>query len=112
MWVCVCVWGTPLQTDENGMAREVRRRCVLVLLLLLLLSLLCVRAGAGDSADDDCVACRYTFGYSYEFFAGHHVEVRNTPDRRYFPTHGLWSLSFCEGVVTMWHTHAFTHTQG
>ena len=82
------------------------------LLLLLLLVLLCVRPGAGD-ATDDCVACRFTFGYSYEFFAGHHVEVRNTPDRRYFPTNGLSpSCSVATAAMTrVMMTTPFAHTQ-
>lgn len=84
--------------------RQRRRACAarpLCGLVLLLALHLCVREGAGDSSDD-CVACRFTFGYSYEFFAGHHIEVRNTPDRRYFPTNGL-SRTLGEQFFLLYH---------
>ena len=75
------------------MAHETRRhRACAVSLVLCALVLLCVCPDT-TAQSDDCVACRFTFGYSYEFFAGHHIEVRNTPDRRYFPTNGLLSFS-------------------
>ena len=115
VWRCKCACargGTPLQKDENGMAHETRRhRACAVSLVLCALVLLCVCPDT-TAQSDDCVACRFTFGYSYEFFAGHHIEVRNTPDRRYFPTNGLLSFSLFIFLSPFYHLmrcHARAH---